>query len=250
MTDQERILSARKHLRNNQDIPIKDQLTEISEILDIPVCDDLHNYSSWLCLPGYIMDPIELSDLREKHSKNNMPYTKPTLKELAFMYGTDKLSHGYMDFYEKYLPENPKKILEIGVREGRSIKMWQHYFPDAEIHGMDLFQEFDKPAISNVKWWKGHQADYYLLEQLVREDFDLIIDDGSHVSRHQMMTFFGLFNGKHYFIEDTHCCKDPFYQQSLPYRFTAEQIFNSLRYPHGYIPDVVSDNNIILIKCS
>lgn len=174
-----------------------------------------------------------------------MPQSTPTLQELAFMYGTDKLEHGYMDFYEKHLPENPKKILEIGVREGKSIQMWQKYFPNAEIHGMDLFQEFDKPAIPNVKWWKGHQCDYYLLEQLDREDFDLIIDDGSHVSRHQMVTFFSLFNGKHYFIEDIHCCRDIFYRQSLPEIFTADRMFEKID-----LPICIQSGNIILIKGS
>ena len=134
-----------------------------------------------------------------------MPQSIPTLQELAFMYGTDKGSegHNYVPFYEQHLPKSPKKILEIGVKSGASIKMWLKYFPEALVHGMDLFKEFPEPFQDDrVKWWKGHQADYYLLEQLSREDFDIIIDDGSHASRDQMITFFGLYNGKHYFIED------------------------------------------------
>lgn len=171
------------------------------------------------------------------------------LFDLFTKHGSDKAEHGYAPFYEQFLPKNPRKILEIGVKEGNSIRAWKEYFPESEIHGLDLFQEFPKPDIPGVKWWKGHQADYYILEQLERENFDLIIDDGSHVSRHQMMTFFGLFNGKHYFIEDVDCCTDPFYRGSLPIRFTANQMFKEMRYPHGWLPDVVSDNNITLIKC-
>lgn len=177
-----------------------------------------------------------------------MPYTEHTLKELGYMFGTDKAEHGYLDFYEKYLPKNPKKILEIGVKEGRSIRMWQKYFPETEIHGLDLFMEFPIPDIPGVTFHQGNQCDWRILEQLRREDFDVIIDDGSHNSRDQMMTFFGLFNGKHYFIEDLHCCRNEFYQDNLPYRFTADQIFNSIRYPHGFIPDVKEGENIVLIK--
>lgn len=170
--------------------------------------------------------------------------TEPTLTELAFMYSTDKLDHGYIPFYEKYLPKNPKKILEIGVKEGASIRLWQKYFPLAEIHGLDLFIEFDKPAIPNVTWWKGHQSDYYLLEQLAREDFDIIIDDGSHASRHQMMTFFGLYNGKHYFIEDLHCCDQDFWRSGLPKEMTAKYLFDN---DSVYKKEFGTENKIILI---
>lgn len=179
----------------------------------------------------------------------------PTLSELAFMYGTDKLEHGYMPFYEQYLPTSPKKILEIGVKEGKSIMMWQKYFPEAEIHGLDLFSEFT-PSIPGVKLWQGNQIDYKVLEQLRNEDFDVIIDDGSHNSRDQMMTFFGLFNGKHYFIEDTHCCHDEFYSQGLPLIARAEWLFQTLEYSddHQFKSGksgfkILNGTNITLIKC-
>lgn len=180
-----------------------------------------------------------------------MPQSIPTLQELAFMYGTDKASHGYMDFYEKHLPKNPKKILEIGVREGRSIQMWLKHFPDAQIHGLDLFKEFPVPFNDpRVIWYEGNQCDWELLERLRNEDFDVIVEDGSHNARDQMITFFALFNGKHYFIEDIHCAREEFYRQGLPYRFTIDQIFNEVRYPHGWKPEVIREENIMLIKCS
>lgn len=177
-----------------------------------------------------------------------MPYTEKTLQELGFMYGTDKSEHGYLEFYEKYLPKNPKKILEIGVKEGRSIRMWRHFFPDSEIHGLDLFEEFPVPeGITNCKFWKGNQCDWQILEQLRKADFDVIIDDGSHNARDQMMTFFGLFNGKHYFIEDTHCNFDPFYLQELPMDAAAYGIFGN---DHLEGLNNIRGKNIILIKCS
>jgi hypothetical protein len=106
-----------------------------------------------------------------------------TLHELAKKYSTDKLQHGYIPFYEKYLPKNPKKILEIGVKEGASIRMWREYFPEASIHGLDLFDEFPIPDIQGVTFHKGNQLDYQLLAKLRKEDFDVIIDDGSHNAR-------------------------------------------------------------------
>jgi hypothetical protein len=180
-----------------------------------------------------------------------MPYSDLSLQELALMYGTDKgvCGHNYIPFYESHLPKNPKKILEIGVKEGRSISMWKSYFPEAEIHGLDLFIEFDPPNINGVTWHKGNQCDWELLEQLRKEDFDVIIDDGSHNSRDQMITFFGLFNGKHYFIEDTHCAQEEFYRQGLPYALTCERMFYQINDPGINSLDSFHGKNIILLKC-
>jgi hypothetical protein len=160
----------------------------------------------------------------------------PNLIELATKYGTDKLEHGYIPFYEQHLPKNPKRILEIGVKEGKSLAMWAEYFPEAEIHGLDLFQENDISDVNNFlqvrvlpnqtcALHKGNQCDWRVLELLRKFDFDVIIDDGSHNARDQMMTFFGLFNGRHYFIEDLHCNDDEFYSQGLPEDLRAYAAF-------------------------
>lgn len=177
------------------------------------------------------------------------------LKDLAIKYGSDKAEHGYCEFYEHALPKNPLKILEIGVKEGASIRMWLDYFPEATIYGLDLFVEndisstYDKVVNNDTSlmdrchFVQGNQVDHLVLEQLRKHDFDIIIDDGSHNSRDQMITFFGLFNGKHYFIEDIHCCREEFYRQGLPYNYTADQIF-----PRGDgIYNVTYDKNIVCV---
>lgn len=196
-----------------------------------------------------------------------------TLESLAAKYGTDKLDHGYMPFYEKHLPKEPKRILEIGVKSGASLKMWREYFPFSEIHGLDLFEENDmgdvignilsecpieSMSMQSVFLHKGNQCDYLLLEQLRTLDFDVIIDDGSHNSRDQMMTFFGLFNGKHYFIEDLHCNDDPFFSQGLPAEFNVSNLFSDVAIANGgtiykdciqFNDDLVSDpRKIVCIK--
>jgi hypothetical protein len=185
-----------------------------------------------------------------------------TLDELSVKYGTDKgsLKHHYMEFYEQHLPKKPKRILEIGVKEGRSLAMWHEHFPDAEIFGLDLFEEYSHETVyknidhfSGGEWnlnkitlITGNQCYYVVHDELRKFDFDVIIDDGSHNSRDQMMTFFGLFNGKHYFIEDTDCCRNGFYQQGLPYRFTADCLFKQL--PENRYLNFVYEQNIVLIK--
>lgn len=160
------------------------------------------------------------------------------LHDLAIKYGSDKVQHGYCQFYEKTLPKNPKKILEIGVLKGASLAMWAEYFPDAEIHGLDLFAENSEEDIEtylrnelgfkNIILHKGNQCNWLLLEVLRNEDFDVIIDDGSHNSRDQLITFFGLYNGKQYFIEDIQCNDEEFYSQGLPVSMRATKIFRGL----------------------
>lgn len=185
------------------------------------------------------------------------------LEALADKYGTDKFQHGYIPFYEKYLPKEPTRILEVGVKEGRSLAMWAEYFPNAEIHGLDLFAEnniwdvaefmklpYDdyKGDRSRIKFHIGNQCDWLVLEQLRKLDFDVIIDDGSHNSRDQLMTFFGLYNGNHYFIEDLHCCRESFYNQGLPYVATADYLFGSvLPIGHDHLT-IHKGDNIALIK--
>lgn len=165
------------------------------------------------------------------------------------MYGTDKGigGHNYIPFYEKYLPKNPKSILEIGVFKGASMNMWRKHFPEADLHGLDLFKENEVPNIEGVTWHIGNQCDWQTLERLRAFDFDVIIDDGSHNSRDQMITFFGLFNGKHYFIEDLHCNYDIPYTQGLPFPTSARELFGN---DHLEGLETIKSGNIILIKCS
>jgi hypothetical protein len=139
--------------------------------------------------------------------------------EIFEKYGTDKNStkHNYGPYYAKHLPESPKKILEIGVLKGESIKMWHEIFPEAHIFGLDLFQDNPEPFQEDwVTWIKGSQVDYFTLHT-VRElaPFDVIIDDGSHNWRDQLITFFGLWGCCDlYVVEDIFT--DNFWSQGLP----------------------------------
>lgn len=193
-----------------------------------------------------------------------------TLQDLAIKYGSDKADHGYMSFYEQHLPKEPKRILEIGVKEGRSLAMWAEYFPNAEIHGLDLFSEksvFDVAEFmglpyddyigdkSRINFHQGNQCDWFLLEKLRALDFDVILDDGSHNARDQMMTFFGLFNGKHYFIEDLHCNFDEPYSQGLPELYRAVNIFSDIKRGNESIqfegmPITFGGEKIVCITCT
>lgn len=147
-----------------------------------------------------------------------------SLHQLAIKYGTDKFDHGYIPFYEQTLPSNPKRILEIGCLHGASARMWREYFPpETEVHILDLFEENPIPDIPGVIFHKGDATHPFVLSSMRNFNFDICIDDGSHNSRDQMITFFGLFHeGCQYYIEDTHCCREEFYRQGLPVNYTAD----------------------------
>ena len=58
---------------------------------------------------------------------------------LGRVYGTDKVSsHAYHVPYGYLLDRPPQKILEIGISPGATLKTWLAYFPEPEVHGMDL----------------------------------------------------------------------------------------------------------------
>lgn len=160
-----------------------------------------------------------------------------TLEQLAIKYSTDKYQHGYVPFYEKHLPAAPKRILEIGCLTGASLRMWRDWFPDTEIHCLDLFEEHQPPEdIPGVIYWKGNQTDQFILEQLRRLHFDVIIDDGSHCAIDQIVSLFSLIGCCDLYIcEDIHCPAEEFYQQGLPFDYTIPGMIKSGRFPFNLL---------------
>jgi predicted O-methyltransferase YrrM len=106
-----------------------------------------------------------------------------TLDALGNRYGTDKASwhHNYLVRYEPYL-QDVHSLLEIGVFRGASIRMWLDYLPKAQIHGIERDLSNYEPIIHDrFTLHAGDACDPKLWETL--GTFDVIIDDGGHVSR-------------------------------------------------------------------
>lgn len=145
-------------------------------------------------------------------------------QDIAECYGTDKATHGYMRYYAKHLLscEPPESILEIGCEKGNSIRMWKEIYANASLTTLDLFQEYPVPDIPGVEFITGNQLDHEILYHLRNHrKFDLIIDDGSHNSRDQLVTFWSLVGTSYlYVVEDLHCCNDESYRQGLPFEMT------------------------------
>ena len=144
-----------------------------------------------------------------------------TLIELAEKYATDKLQHGYLPFYQKYLPKNILSMLEIGVWHGASAKMFDEYYDHKpDIHLLDLFLEQGNMTPREARHLEfiphqGSQSDIGFLST-IKEQFDFIEEDGSHNSYDQIASFKHLFlnnlkSGGLWATEDLHCCTDKFY---------------------------------------
>jgi hypothetical protein len=138
------------------------------------------------------------------------------LTDIANKYDTDKgsrCSHNpplhFTQIYDlamRGMRNKPVRLLEIGVANGNSLRMWAEYFPKATIFGADIA---DKSHIdtARIKTFRCDQGDRDSLLDLIRQtgDVDIIIDDGSHVVRHQQLTLAILKpHAKTYWLEDLH----------------------------------------------
>ncbi|MCH9694665.1 MAG: class I SAM-dependent methyltransferase [Gammaproteobacteria bacterium] len=125
--------------------------------------------------------------------------------------------HHYFDIYARHFGayrNRPIKMLEIGVFRGGSLRMWKDYFhPDSTIVGIDVDKSCKDHEIAdrNVFVRIGSQADPDFLAQVNEEfgPFDIILDDGSHKTHHQNISFGALFrpalkDGGCYMVEDVH----------------------------------------------
>jgi SAM-dependent methyltransferase len=144
------------------------------------------------------------------------------LDQLAKQYRTDKCSEsvttlhpkGYTRQYALYLSHlrhTPVRLLEVGIGEGASLKMWEAYFPQGEIFGIDITPECRQFENSRTKVFIGDQGDRHFLRSVLDKiggPLDVIVDDGSHRMSHHRLTFEELFPalkpGGVYVIEDLH----------------------------------------------
>lgn len=151
----------------------------------------------------------------------------PRLYELAEKYSSDKLYwHSYIPTYIS-LFENleVKRLLEIGIGfrdlmqpflpkdveyvHGSSLKMWEEYFPGADIFGCDIREDalFNEGRIRTDILNQSSMSDIFrMLEVFKSKPFDVIIDDGSHLYEDQRLTASVLLHevrkGGLYVIED------------------------------------------------
>jgi hypothetical protein len=144
-----------------------------------------------------------------------MTTVRAALDELAVANGADKSSelHGFTAVYERLLEprrDEAVTLLEIGVFEGASLRMWRDYFPIARIFGIDFLESAGQAAPPGTTTLIGNATDTEFLDTLVETTgpLDVIIDDGGHRPEQQLASLFYLWPhlrpGGIYAIEDVH----------------------------------------------
>jgi demethylmacrocin O-methyltransferase len=127
---------------------------------------------------------------------------------------TDKgFFHNYTEAYERFFfqwKNDPIRIFEIGIAEGGSLEMWERYFPNAQIFGVDVA---DKSSMNRarVKTLVADQARRDQLQKAVDAsggNYDILMDDGGHTMDQQQVSLGFLFKfvkpGGYYVLEDVH----------------------------------------------
>jgi len=160
------------------------------------------------------------------------------LCKLARYFQTDKggwhlhagdTCHNYTPAYYELFKDRQqtvKRVLEIGVNYGPSLRMWREFFPNAEIVGLDCNEQclFNDGRIRCFAADQGNAES--LLDAMERaginDRYDLIIDDGSHFPAHQLLSAqvlmpFLEFDGV-YVIEDIdYDCQPELIMDKLPH---------------------------------
>lgn len=167
------------------------------------------------------------------------------MKSLYELYGEHKgkVSDkwlGYFDVYDRILAEYqelPVQLLEIGVQNGGSLEIWGKYFRRAKvIVGCDINPDcaklaYDDPRIRLVIG-DANQGDVQAKIFENSQNFDVVIDDGSHTSEDIVRAFccylHSIKDGGVFIAEDLHCSYWMEYGGGLYYPFSAMAFFKRL----------------------
>lgn len=139
------------------------------------------------------------------------------LRTLFDEYDCDKgFRHSYEVLYEpefEPIRYNTLNILEVGILDGASIKVWLDYFPNATVWAIDTFERIPSGGIEVLSHPRVHAIDGNSQDkgivtrfQYPYPLFDIVIDDGEHDPMANLRTFEALYpllsQEGVYYIED------------------------------------------------
>lgn len=167
------------------------------------------------------------------------------LEELGRKYKPTKRLHNYLPYYWMHFRDirhQVKKVCEIGLQNDFSIKMWEEFFPNATIYGIDIDPNCKKFEGDRRQVFIGDQSDKTFLNNFVDEiggGLDIVIDDGSHIVQHQLDSFEILFPAmsRHgiYAMEDTGGPVGDY--ENFTVNSLQKLAENVLYWPEGYRPE-------------
>lgn len=124
-----------------------------------------------------------------------------TLGDLYNKHECDKArKHSYDLIYERYFApvrKEPLKILELGVYKGASVRAHLDYFPNATVHGVDIFERVPLGEVKTDEersaLFQGSSTDSDMVSRIRKEfkniKYDFIIDDAQHTPEANRKTF-------------------------------------------------------------
>lgn len=178
-----------------------------------------------------------------------------SLYDLAVKYSADKFyAHSYVPIYNTLFHTiQVKRLLEIGIGyedlmtpfvpkyvHGASLKMWEEFLPEAEIFACDIREDalVNEGRIASVVCDQSQPLELLAMVGKFGGSFDMIIDDGSHLKEHQIITAITLLpylaTRGVYVIED--CYPDT--SQEIAEKFGGEVFSGTKR----------ADDNLVVIR--
>jgi hypothetical protein len=171
---------------------------------------------------------------------------------------SDKWS-SYLTLYENIFSERKNSSVsyfEIGVQNGGSLEIMSEYFPKAQVLvGCDINDKCAELAYDDkrIHLIVGDVNSDYVKQEILKisENFDIIVDDGSHTSADIVKSFANYFShinwGGVYIVEDLHCSYWSEFDGGLfhPYSSIAffKRLVDILNYEHWGI--VKNRNHVI-----
>jgi hypothetical protein len=122
-----------------------------------------------------------------------------TLQEIykKYAHGCDKGTvHSYIEIYDTILEpfRSGAAMLEVGVFKGYSLLMWEEYFINSLVSGVDITSSFLKVSMlrpdKSQRIFLLNSTDEAAIERSFSgQKFSVVIDDGSHRMRDQINTY-------------------------------------------------------------
>lgn len=168
--------------------------------------------------------------------------------------------HHYLPLYDRYLTPwkgTAVRVLEIGVAKGGSLALWRKFFgDDAILFGVDIMERCARFDGIDGKVRIGSQDDAAFMNAVVDEmgGVDIVLDDGSHYSRHIRASLDILFPrlsvGGLYCIEDLHAIYWPTheggYQDDNTFANDVRQMFDDMHHWYHGLPQRVAGTQDML----
>jgi hypothetical protein len=188
---------------------------------------------------------FSFSNAPESPRKSAFPFSisrDNPLEKLGEKYLPTKRLHNYLVYYWMHFRDirfEVRRVVEIGVQSDRSIRMWEDFFPNATIYGVDIDPQCARFEGGRRKILIGDQGDPDVCRRLLEKtggELDIVIDDGSHRVDHQLRSFGLLFPAMTdhgiYVVEDTGGCVD---DADLVTVNVLKQLVDSIMYwPKGF----------------